>query len=265
MTLAFGLPGNPVSAMVTFQLFARPALAALQGAPPDAASRDAPCSLDAVPRNPRREQAVRVTLRPPSDGLVAEPTGAQGSHMLTSMLGADGLALIPHGEGEAGGRRARGGRAAVRPRDPRRLLERQRRAGARVVILHVPSSPATRRTAPSEAKQVAEVTLPRAELERIWSPEYLERLARTYWSFLSRFSLGLIRVLYTRTRARSCSSRAPSCCFASASRSTTSTPTAARSPGRSIAACWWHRRGRGRGFLRLSVRAPSRWRTTPTR
>ena len=44
---------------------------------------------------------------------------------------------------------------------------------------------------------MAEVTLPRAELERIWSPEYLERLARTYWSFLSRFSLGLIRVLYS--------------------------------------------------------------------
>ena len=35
------------------------------------------------------------------------------------------------------------------------------------------------------------------ELEKIWSPEHLERLARTYWSFLSRFSLGLIRVLYS--------------------------------------------------------------------
>ena len=44
---------------------------------------------------------------------------------------------------------------------------------------------------------MAEVTVPRAELEKIWSPEYLERLARTYWSFLSRFSLGLIRVLYS--------------------------------------------------------------------
>ena len=47
------------------------------------------------------------------------------------------------------------------------------------------------------SKQVAEVTLPRAELEKIWSPIYLERLARTYWSFLSRFSFGLIRVLYS--------------------------------------------------------------------
>jgi hypothetical protein len=49
------------------------------------------------------------------------------------------------------------------------------------------------------SKQVAEVTLPRAELDRVWSAEYLERLARTYWRFLSRVSLGLLRVLYTET------------------------------------------------------------------
>jgi hypothetical protein len=47
------------------------------------------------------------------------------------------------------------------------------------------------------SKQVAEVTLPRDELDRIWSAEYLERLARTYWAFLTRWSLGLLQVLYT--------------------------------------------------------------------
>jgi hypothetical protein len=47
------------------------------------------------------------------------------------------------------------------------------------------------------SKQVAEVTLPRAELERIWSAEYLERLARTYWRFLTRATLGVIRIYYT--------------------------------------------------------------------
>ena len=96
--LAFGLPGNPVSAMVTFQLFVRPALAALQGADP--AARRITAQLDeAVPRNPRREEAVRVRLS--GDGaLRATPTGPQGSHQLTSMLGADGLALIPAGDGE---------------------------------------------------------------------------------------------------------------------------------------------------------------------
>jgi hypothetical protein len=47
------------------------------------------------------------------------------------------------------------------------------------------------------SKQVADVTLPRSELERIWNPEYLERLARTYWLFLTKVSLGLLRVLYS--------------------------------------------------------------------
>jgi hypothetical protein len=83
----------------------------------------------------------------------------------------------------------------VRPRDPRRLLERHRRARARVRIVHVPQSGHSE-DGPVGSRQVAEVTLPRSELERIWSPEHLERLARTYWRFLSRFSLGLIRVLY---------------------------------------------------------------------
>ncbi len=195
-TLAFGLPGNPVSAMVTFQLFARPALAALQGAAPDAARASAVLA-HAVARNPRRDETVRVKLRPTDDGLVAEPTGAAGlahAHLdgRRRRPGAD-----PPRRGRAGGRRARGGGAAVRPRDPRRLLARQRRAGARVVIVQVEQPGASEDGGAVGSKQVAEVTLPRAELERIWSPEYLERLARTYWSFLSRFSLGLIRVLYS--------------------------------------------------------------------
>jgi hypothetical protein len=42
--------------------------------------------------------------------------------------------------------------------------------------------------------------LPRAELERIWNPEHLERLARTYWRFLTRITLGLIRIEYTETQ-----------------------------------------------------------------
>jgi hypothetical protein len=46
---------------------------------------------------------------------------------------------------------------------------------------------------------VGEVSLPREELDGVWSAEYLERLARTYWRFLTRISLGLLRVLYTET------------------------------------------------------------------
>jgi hypothetical protein len=84
----------------------------------------------------------------------------------------------------------------VRRRDPRRALARRRRALARVRILDVPDSG----HAPDGSvttEQAAEVTLPRGELERIWTPEHLERLARTYWRFLTRVSLGLLRVLYT--------------------------------------------------------------------
>jgi molybdopterin molybdotransferase len=97
--LAFGLPGNPVSAMVTFQLFARPALAAMQGASPDAARGSAVLDHD-VPRNRNRDEAVRVRLSGAGDGWHAVSTGDQGSHMLTSMVGADALALIASGEGE---------------------------------------------------------------------------------------------------------------------------------------------------------------------
>ena len=100
-TLVFGLPGNPVSAMVTFQLFVRPALAAAQGAPPDA-PRIVATLESTIPRNPEREQAIRVHVLQSQDGPMAAPTkDAQGSHVLTSMVGADGLALIAPGEGEA--------------------------------------------------------------------------------------------------------------------------------------------------------------------
>jgi molybdopterin molybdotransferase len=94
---AFGLPGNPVSAMVTFTLFVRPALRALQGADPGITRSTA--VLDGpVGANPDRDQAVRCRLRMADDGWHAEPTGAQGSHVMSSMLGAAALAIVPAGE-----------------------------------------------------------------------------------------------------------------------------------------------------------------------
>ena len=47
--------------------------------------------------------------------------------------------------------------------------------------------------------QAADLTMPVAELDAIWSPMHLERLARTYWKYLSRVTLGVIRVAYTPT------------------------------------------------------------------
>jgi molybdopterin molybdotransferase len=96
--LVLGLPGNPVSALVTFVLFGAPALRALQGAPPLPARRHARFA-EPVQRLPDREQAVRVRLEEGPGGTVATPTGAQGSHRLSSMLGAGALAMVPAGEG----------------------------------------------------------------------------------------------------------------------------------------------------------------------
>jgi molybdopterin molybdotransferase len=97
-TLVFGLPGNPVSAAVTFSLFVAPALAALQGTV-TASSAGAATLGTAVRRNSRREQAIRVRLERRDGALVAIPNGAQGSHVITSLVGADALALIAPGDG----------------------------------------------------------------------------------------------------------------------------------------------------------------------
>lgn len=92
--LVFGLPGNPVSAMVTFVLFVRPALLAMQRARPDAGRVVARLAED-YPKVSGRAEAIRVRLEAGPDGWLARPTGPQGSHVLTSMLGADGLAFAP--------------------------------------------------------------------------------------------------------------------------------------------------------------------------
>jgi len=93
-TLVLGLPGNPVSAYVTFVLFARPALAALQGA--EARTQLGTARLaQAIERHPDRDECVRVRI----DDGAATPTGPQGSHVLSSLLRADGLAVVPRGDG----------------------------------------------------------------------------------------------------------------------------------------------------------------------
>jgi hypothetical protein len=140
----------------------------------------------------------------------------------------------------------------VRPRDPRRLIERERRALGRVTIVEVPQSGYSEDGALG-SRQMAEVTVPRAELEKIWRPEYLERLARTYWSFLSRFSLGLIRVLYSEDSRDVVFLRRPFVLLRFHKPeynfdSEGGTVTWPINRGVLVA-----RRGRGRGFLRLSV------------
>lgn len=92
-TLVFGLPGNPVSAMVTFHLFVRPALAALAGRSP--ASATVPAIMDCdYPKTSGRAHAVRCRAELRDGGWRVRPTGDQGSHVLSSMVSADALALL---------------------------------------------------------------------------------------------------------------------------------------------------------------------------
>jgi molybdopterin molybdotransferase len=98
-TLVFGLPGNPVSAMVTFHLFVRPALAALAGRE-DATLRGTAVMDEPYSKQPGRAHVVRCSLETRDDGLHVRPTKAQGSHILTSMLGAEALAMLEVDRGD---------------------------------------------------------------------------------------------------------------------------------------------------------------------
>jgi molybdopterin molybdotransferase len=97
-TLVFGLPGNPVSSMVTFILLVRPALLALTGAAPEPLRTTARLACD-YEKSPGRAHAVRCRLRTTERGFEVKPTGPQGSHVLTSMVGAQALAIIPAASG----------------------------------------------------------------------------------------------------------------------------------------------------------------------
>lgn len=83
----------------------------------------------------------------------------------------------------------------MRKRDPRRLVHQHRAAAARVNIVGKPQN-SSAEDGSVTTKQVADIFLPESELDRVWNAEYLERLARTYWRFLTRVSLGLFRILY---------------------------------------------------------------------
>jgi molybdopterin molybdotransferase len=98
-TLVFGLPGNPVSAMVTFHLFVRPALRALQGADPRGRRAEAVIEVD-YPKRPGRAHYLRCRLDAREDGWHVRPTKDQGSHVLTSMLDAEALAYVEVDRGD---------------------------------------------------------------------------------------------------------------------------------------------------------------------
>jgi hypothetical protein len=79
---------------------------------------------------------------------------------------------------------------------------RRRRLPARAVIVSPRQSTVVARDGTVRSVQTAELIVSSADLERLWNPTNLEKLARTYWRFLSRVTLGLIRVVYAEDERR---------------------------------------------------------------
>ena len=104
-TPVFGLPGNPVSSLVSFELFARPALRQMMGQPSiDRPTVAAIAAVDLRRHPDGKTHYVRVTGRFEADGRYhVAPVGAQGSHQLAATASADAIAVVPDGDGLVAG------------------------------------------------------------------------------------------------------------------------------------------------------------------
>jgi molybdopterin molybdotransferase len=99
-TLVFGLPGNPVSALVGFELFVRPALRALVGDAEPGPRFEVGVLAEPLRRIAARDQLVRARSSLDSGETVLTPLRGQESHMIARAASADALVHVPLGEGE---------------------------------------------------------------------------------------------------------------------------------------------------------------------
>jgi len=90
-----GLPGNPVAAMISFEMFARPAILTMLGKTALTKPTIDAILVDEIKRKDNRRHYLRVTLEERDGTAYARLTGDQGSGILLSMVKADGLAIIP--------------------------------------------------------------------------------------------------------------------------------------------------------------------------
>ena len=98
-TVLFGLPGNPVAVMVTFLAFVRPALLRMMGCTPAAAPLLKARSAEIIRKKPGRTEYQRGVVSTAPDGsLQVKTTGNQGSGVLSSMVQANGLIVLHHGQ-----------------------------------------------------------------------------------------------------------------------------------------------------------------------
>jgi molybdopterin molybdotransferase len=99
-TLVFGLPGNPVSSLVCFELFVRPAVLALQRASEQLPRFEPGTLARSLRPNAARTELVRARSRVVDGGVELEVLTGQDSHMIARAAGANALVLVPAGEEE---------------------------------------------------------------------------------------------------------------------------------------------------------------------
>jgi molybdopterin molybdotransferase len=99
-TLVFGLPGNPVSALVGSLVFVRPALLERQGLASSDLGFEHGRAATALRQNPQRDEFVRARRRPTDEGVFLEPVSGQESHMIVRAATADALIHVARGDGE---------------------------------------------------------------------------------------------------------------------------------------------------------------------
>jgi molybdopterin molybdotransferase len=96
----FNIPGNPVSALVCFELLVRPAVRALQGAADPLPLYERGTLALSVSRNGERDEFVRARTEHANGDISLHPLRSQESHMIVSAAQADALVLVPRGSGE---------------------------------------------------------------------------------------------------------------------------------------------------------------------
>jgi molybdopterin molybdotransferase len=97
-TPVIGLPGNPVSALVTFELFVRPLIRRMLGLTGSGRLTLPAVARERMPKDTERRAYLRVTLSRGADGLEARSAGGQASSQLRPLAEANALLIVPEGE-----------------------------------------------------------------------------------------------------------------------------------------------------------------------
>ena len=100
-TTVIGLPGNPVSALVTFELFVRPFIRAMLALPGDGRLHVRATPTTRIGKDTSRRAFLRVSVGHEDGEIQARPAGGQASSQLRPMADANGLLIVPEGQAAA--------------------------------------------------------------------------------------------------------------------------------------------------------------------